>query len=320
MTRTYNLCIVSDNECNLDELGARIKVRDLFQQKSEELNLPLNITHVWLSDLLFICRDGRTDIILPEGEDISTYDIVLPRLFLSDPELVRTFLTVVEPKELYIPFNLRGYEATMNKFVSLSSASMLGLKVPVTFFSGSSELLKEGSHEIGLPVVTKLLKGYGGIGVMKSSRRDELNSVLDMLGSVHKHFLLQRFVDTEKSESYPWDIRALVIGEKVIGIKRTAAPEEFRTGSHSSGRMVEVKLPEVLKQGAIRIASHFEMDICGVDYILNLDGDYVFLEVNCTPGMCIDYKKERQVASIHTDLMEAVLSFLIEKCESIKEK
>src|SRR4029079_7098045 len=133
----------------------------------------------------------------------------------------------------------------------------------------------------GAPVVIKLLEGTQGIGVILAPEAKIAESIVETLHSTKQNVLIQSFV----SESRGRDIRALVVGDRVVAaMRRTANGDEFRSDVHRRGSVNSVELPPDFEQAAVRSAQIMGLRVAGVDMLEGADGPLV-MEVNSSPGL-----------------------------------
>ena len=93
--------------------------------------------------------------------------------------------------------------------------------------------------------------------------------------------LIQRFV----KESRGRDIRALVVGDRVVAaMRRVAQGDEFRSNVHRGGSVEPVALDEEYERTAVRAAQIMGLRVAGVDMLEGHDGPLV-MEVNSSPGL-----------------------------------
>jgi len=99
---------------------------------------------------------------------------------------------------------------------------------------------------------------------------------------VEQEILLQEFV----AEARGRDIRALVVGGRVVGAMRRIASGagEFRSNLHRGGRGEPVELPPEYEQEAIRAARAVGLEVAGVDLLESNSGPKI-TEVNSSPGL-----------------------------------
>jgi ribosomal protein S6--L-glutamate ligase len=93
--------------------------------------------------------------------------------------------------------------------------------------------------------------------------------------------LIQSFI----SESRGRDIRALVVGDRVVAaMRRVAIGDEFRSNVHRGGTVEPVDLPPEYERVAVRSAQIMGLRVAGVDMLEGADGPLV-MEVNSSPGL-----------------------------------
>ena len=86
-------------------------------------------------------------------------------------------------------------------------------------------------------------------------------------------------------ESSGTDIRAFVIGDRVVAAMKRVAPEgEFRSNLHRGAAVEKITLTSEENQIAIRAASILGLKIAGVDLMRSNRGPLI-LEVNSSPGL-----------------------------------
>ena len=89
------------------------------------------------------------------------------------------------------------------------------------------------------------------------------SSLLDALGALNQPFIIQEYIDTSGT-----DIRALVVGDKVVAaMKRKAQTEEKRANIHAGGKGLPVQLSREITNLAIATAKALKAEICGVDIL-----------------------------------------------------
>ncbi|MDP4694658.1 MAG: RimK family alpha-L-glutamate ligase, partial [Opitutales bacterium] len=133
----------------------------------------------------------------------------------------------------------------------------------------------------GAPVIIKLLEGTQGVGVILADKLEIAKAIIETLHSTNQQVLLQKFV----SESKGKDVRAFVIGDRVVGaIRRTAQGQEFRSNVHRGGKAEGIDLDPAYAEAAVRAAQIMGLRVCGVDMLESSTGPQV-MEVNSSPGL-----------------------------------
>ena len=130
-------------------------------------------------------------------------------------------------------------------------------------------------------MIIKTLEGTQGIGVILAPDLRVAEAVIETLQSTNQNVLIQRFV----SESRGRDIRALVVGDRVVAaMRRIARGDEFRSNVHRGGQTEQVTLDAETRDVALRAAQTMGLTVAGVDMLESNEGPLV-MEVNSTPGL-----------------------------------
>lgn len=134
---------------------------------------------------------------------------------------------------------------------------------------------KVSVSEATFPFVAKAKLGSHGSHVFKITNKEDLERVLARYQQ--NDLLFQEF------QTSGFDVRAIVIDSKVAGImKRTPRSGQFLS-NYSQGGIVEKYAGSdegIIKEIAVRTASHFKLDFAGVDVMKGNDGEWKVLEVN----------------------------------------
>ncbi|HUT49936.1 MAG TPA: 30S ribosomal protein S6--L-glutamate ligase [Alphaproteobacteria bacterium] len=216
------------------------------------------------------------------GEKLTGYDVVIPRIGAS---ITFYGLAVVRQFEMMGVWSLNESVAigrSRDKLRSVQLLARAGIGLPITTFAHDP---KQSEHVIkmagGAPVVIKLLEGTQGIGVVLGETERSAISVIEAFRGANVNILVQEFI----KEAGGTDIRALVIGERVIAaMKRTGAPEDFRSNLHRGGSAQSIKITPEERSTAVRAAKIMGLNVCGVDMLRSNHGPVV-MEVNSSPGL-----------------------------------
>ena len=93
--------------------------------------------------------------------------------------------------------------------------------------------------------------------------------------------LLQRFI----SESSGRDIRAFVVGDRVVAaMRRVASGDEFRSNVHRGGSAEAIEIEPAFERTAVQAAQIMGLRVAGVDMLEGRNGPLI-LEVNSSPGL-----------------------------------
>ena len=176
----------------------------------------------------------------------------------------------------------RAIERAVDKFYTTALLQDAGLPTPETVVC---ERLADAMEAVramlpGGDVILKPLFGSMGHGLVRFSDPDTAFRVLRSLEGIRAVFYLQRAVDHGGR-----DIRAFVVGGRVIGaIEREAPDGDWRTNVARGGSATSFTLPPEWERLAIRAAEAIGGDYAGVDLLPSRDGSVFVLEVNAIPG------------------------------------
>ena len=184
--------------------------------------------------------------------------------------------------DVYTPNTAQGISNSRDKLRSLQILSRPDIGIPeTTFVRDRSDVVPAILRVGGAPVIIKLLEGTQGIGVMLAPDAKTAEAMLETLQSAKQNVLLQKFV----AESRGRDVRALVVGDRVVAaIRRVAQGDEFRSNVHRGGIAEPVELTEDYELAAVRSAQIMGLRVAGVDMLEGAEGPLI-LEVNSSPGL-----------------------------------
>jgi len=213
-------------------------------------------------------------------EDLGKYDYIIPRIDSKRAALGYSIIKFLDSMGVEKPYPAETVLVAHNKFLTLERLVSNNVPVPRTFLTGSKKSAKEIIKKEPLPIILKLLSGFGGQGVMIMESRETAETAIDTLKTLKQEILLEEFIENPGE-----DIRGIVAGEDIIAsYKRIAAKGEKRTNIHAGGRAQNMKLTNDMEELIFKSAEAINADICAVDMISNDSGNYV-IEVNINPGL-----------------------------------
>ena len=247
---------------------------------------------------------SKKPTVIFRGEKLENYDAVISRIGAS-----YTFYgaAVVRQFEMAGLFTINRSEAitrSRDKLRSLQILAREGIGLPVTGFANHTADIDGMIDTVeGIPLVIKLLEGTQGKGVVLAETKKAASSVLSAFRLLKANILVQEFI----KEANGKDIRALVIGNEVVGAMERTAPEgDFRANLHLGGDGREVILSDEEKNIAIKAAKTLGLGIAGVDLIKSERGLLV-IEVNSSPGL------EGIEAATSSDIASKMINYIESK-------
>jgi ribosomal protein S6--L-glutamate ligase len=216
------------------------------------------------------------------GKHLSDYDAILPRIGASITYFGTAVVRQFEQMDVYTPNTSNGIANSRDKLRATQILSRHEIGMPATsFVRNKADVLPAIELVGGAPVVIKLLEGTQGIGVILAPDIRVAEAIIETLQSTKQNVLIQQFV----AESKGRDIRALVVGDRVVGaMRRTAQGDEFRSNVHRGGSVEAVELDKEYERTAVRAAQIMGLRVAGVDMLEGNDGPLV-MEVNSSPGL-----------------------------------
>lgn len=241
------------------------------------------------------------------GRPLDDFDAVLPRIGASITFFGLAVVRQFEQMDVYTPSPSNGIANSRDKLRSIQILSRHDVAIPATtFVRDRADVLPAIDRVGGAPVVIKLLEGTQGIGVILAPDTKVAEAVIETLQSTRQNVLIQRFV----AESKGRDVRALVVGDRVVAaMRRVAKGDEFRSNVHRGGSVEAIELDEEFKRVAVQSAQIMGLRVAGVDMLEGADGPVV-IEVNSSPGFeGIERATELDIAGAIIDYVASQVAF-----------
>lgn len=243
---------------------------------------------------------GTPDLYF-KGKVLSSYDAILPRIGASITYFGTAVVRQFEQMDVFTANSSTGIGNSRDKLRCMQILSRHQIGMPqTTFVRNKSDVLPAIERVGGAPVIIKLLEGTQGVGVILADSVKIAEAIIETLHSTRQNVLVQKFV----SESRGRDIRAFVIGDRVVAaMRRTAQGQEFRSNVHRGGKTEAIELDEAYQDAAVRSAQIMGLRVAGVDMLEAADGPQV-MEVNSSPGL------EGIEAATRLDIAGAIIDYL----------
>ncbi len=216
-----------------------------------------------------------------KGKEVRGVSVALPRIGASVTAVGLSVVRQLEAMGVPVVNGAAAIARSRDKLAALQQLAAAGVPIPRTVLArGGGEVRELVARVGGLPAILKLIQGTQGVGVMIAHSEAEVESIVATLRDLGQELLLQEFV----AESRGRDIRALVVGDRVVGaMRREARRGEFRSNLHRGGFGTALELPPDYAEAAVRAARVVGLDVAGVDLLESSDGPKV-MELNSSPG------------------------------------
>lgn len=173
----------------------------------------------------------------------------------------------------------RSLETCVDKFLTSVRLTAAGIVTPRTICCQSSDVALEAFEKLGGDVVVKPIFGSEGRGMVRITDLEIAWRTLRAIEQSGGILYLQEFVD------HPgWDLRAFVVGERILAAMKRTGHGDWRTNVAQGGTTEPFRLNAELETLALAAARATGAWIAGVDLIRDSGGNWLVIEVNAVPG------------------------------------
>ena len=222
---------------------------------------------------------GNNAEALYNGKPLRKYDCVFIKGSFRYAQLQRSLATLLEGK-CYLPTKPNAYTIAHDKLLTQLMLQQHNIPMPKTYISSTISAARELLSNMSYPIIMKFPQGTQGKGVMFADSFGSASSILDALSALKQSFIIQEYIDTGTS-----DIRAFVVGEKVVAaMVRHGNSDEKRANMHAGATAEPIILDEYTKEICVKAAKATGAEICGVD-LLEGSKTPLVIETNISPGL-----------------------------------
>ena len=214
----------------------------------------------------------RADVIVVRGMPGGRLEDVIFRMDLLGRIAARGRPVVNSPRAL---------EIAIDKYLSLAHMNAAGIPVPRTIVAQDAASIEAAWIALGRDAVVKPLFGSRGRGIERLASPEALDPYIGAAtgatpaGAV---CYLQEFIPHDG-----WDARLLVVGERVLAMRRRSQGD-WRINVSSGARPEPFSPPAAWVELARRSAAAVGAEIAGVDLLPASDGRALVVEINAVPG------------------------------------
>ena len=245
---------------------------------------------------------GKLDVLY-QGKSLPQYSCIYARGSFRYSTLLRA-VTRTLYRSSYMPIKAETFTLGHDKLLTHLALQHFNIPMPMTYLASSAKAAKKILNEVAYPIVLKFPHGTQGKGVMFAESYAAASSMLDALFALKQPFLIQEYIETGGV-----DVRAFVVGDKVVAsMKRKAVKGELRANIHAGGTGEACVLDERTKRIAIDTSISIGADICAVDMLESAKGPLV-IEVNLSPGL------QGITKATSINVADKIAKYLFEKSE-----
>jgi ribosomal protein S6--L-glutamate ligase len=215
------------------------------------------------------------------GVEVRNLDVVIPRIGASITPYGLAVVNHLDMMGIPVVNNSVPIARSRDKLRCLQLLSKFGIDIPRTVMAHDRGNVRRLVEEVGgLPAIIKLIRGTQGVGVMIATTMAEVQTIVDTFWDLGQEIFIQEFIQESKGR----DVRALVVGDKVVGaMRRRAKKGEFRSNLHRGGEGTPIDLPRKYAEAAVKAAQIIGLEIAGVDMLEASSGPKI-MEINSSPG------------------------------------
>ena len=232
-------------------------------------------------------------------------EAIIPRIGYSITEEGVRRVRQFERMGVIVMNSSDGITRSRDKLIACQMMSSGNIPVPITAQVVSWEDTNRAISRVGgTPCVVKATEGTHGAAVFLAKTDQHARQLVYQMLERDMRPLVQEYIE----ESHGKDIRALVVGGKVVAcMRRRANGDEFRSNFHLGGNVEKVTIDPDYEKIAIKAARILGLEIAGVD-LLESDRGALVLEVNSSPGLeGIEKASEVNVAAAVSDRLNELL-------------
>lgn len=215
------------------------------------------------------CRLNEVDAVLVRTMPPGSLEQVVFRMDVL-AQLEAAGKTVLNPP--------KAVEIAVDKYLASARLAAAGLRIPRTIACQTADAAMAAFAELGGDAVLKPLFGAEGRGITRLVDEALALRAFKMLEQLGAVLYLQEFIEHEGA-----DLRLLVVGERVLGMRRRN-PLDWRTNISRGARAEPFEPDAELVELAHRAAAAVGAPVAGVDLLPGRDGRLYAIEVNAVPG------------------------------------
>src|SRR5438309_2153723 len=198
-----------------------------------------------------VISKGKPELLY-QGEPVGPVDAVIPRIGASITFYGLAVVRQFEMMGVYCVNESQAIARSRDKLRCLQILSRHDIGLPPTVYTRQADHVPGCIDRVeGPPVVVKVLEGSQGIGVVLAETTPTASSVIEAFHGLDQNILIQKYIHEAKGA----DIRALVVGRKVVAaMRRKAVAGEFRSNIHRGGQAKAIRLPAEYRKTALAAA------------------------------------------------------------------
>lgn len=253
-----------------------------------------------------LSSSNRQTEFFAAGVSLSNFDVVITRAMSGGGSLEQVvfrmdWLDQVQTQLGMLVINpAKAVEASVDKYLSFENMRAVGIDLPNTSVCQTAEQAIQFFDQHNCDVVVKPIFGSQGRGVIRIQERGKAEEHFSNLDADDRVIYMQEYI-----EHQDWDLRILVVGKQVFGMRR-CRPGHWVTNASFGSECTRHEVTNRERQIALKATESQDAILAGVDLVYDPAGNPFVVEVNACPAW------NRISEALETD----IASVLIQFCES----
>lgn len=268
-------------------------------EAAKQKNITLSVISPNQFEMIVTRNDTKS--ILINNEHVGLPDFVIPRLGSNTTYYAFAVIRQLEHLGIYVCNDSNAIASVRDKLHMHQLISHSNLPTPKTMLVKFPIEIDMISQEIGFPLVIKNVIGTQGKGIYLCNSEEKFIDVMELIyaNNNHANIILQEFIQTSRGR----DLRAFVLGGRVIGCMRRFSENSFKANFSKGGNVEQFELTPEIEWLATETAKLFNLDIAGIDLLFDKNG-FKICEANSAPG----FKGMEKV--VGTRIAEDILDYI----------
>ena len=228
-------------------------------------------------DLEIIEPVEKTDRVLYQSRYKKLPDVVIPRMGSAASYISLAGLRQLENLGVFVLNGANSIAQARDKLHSIQILSQNNIPLPKTMLARmplDSEWVKK---HFDFPLIVKTVAGSQGKGVLLCDKPSHLEDIFHLIGKTNDErqiLILQEFISASKGK----DLRVFVIGGRAVGaMLRSAGNDGYKANFSRGGSVLNFPLNPELEWLAVESAKALNLDIAGVDILMDKEEDCFLL-------------------------------------------
>lgn len=229
---------------------------------------------------LVVSRSDRNRVFI-DGVKRTLPDFILPRTGSHTTYFGLAVLRQLEQLGVQTFNSSHSIECVADKLFMHQLLAQSSLPTPNTMLVKFPVDVNLVRQEIGFPLVIKNITGTEGEGIYLVETENKFLDLMELIYSNNQksNIIIQEFIAASSGR----DIRVFMVGGVAVGCMERYSSTSFKANYSRGGKVRAYTLDPELEWLATQATRLVDMDIAGVDVLIDDDG-YKICEINSAPG------------------------------------